>query len=52
MILKFYVDLMKTLMTIEVIFFYLQLPNVSIHRLFYQNRFINECAIKKKAKIP
>ena len=25
---------------------------VSIPRNFYQNRFINECARKKKAKIP
>ena len=24
---------------------------VSIHRKFYQNRFINECTRKKKAKI-
>ena len=24
---------------------------VSIHRNFYQNQFINECARKKKAKI-
>ena len=30
----------------------LRLHNVSIHRNFYQNRFINECARKKKAKIP
>ena len=30
----------------------LRLHNVSIHRKFYQNRFINECARKKKAKIP
>ena len=29
----------------------LRLYNVSIHRKFYQNRFINECAGKKKAKI-
>ena len=27
------------------------LHNVSIHTNFYQNRFINECARKKKAKI-
>ena len=29
----------------------LRLHNVSIHRNFYQNRFINEYARKKKAKI-
>ena len=28
------------------------LHNVSIHRKFYQNRFINECVRKKQAKIP
>ena len=27
------------------------LHNVSIHRKFYQNRFINKCVRKKKAKI-
>ena len=26
--------------------------NVNIHTNFYQNRFINECARKKKAEIP
>ena len=30
---------------------YLCIYNVSIHRNFYQNWFINEYAIKKKAKI-
>ena len=42
-------------MTSEVILHFmknLRLHNVSIHRNFYQNRFINECARKKKAKIP
>ena len=29
----------------------LRFYNVSIHRNFYQNQFINECARKKKAKI-
>ena len=29
----------------------MRLLNVSIHRNIYQNRFINECARKKKAKI-
>ena len=29
-----------------------RLLNLSIHRNRYQNRFINECARKKKAKIP
>ena len=29
----------------------LHLHNVSNHRNFYQNRFINECAKKKQAKI-
>ena len=31
---------------------YLRNHNISIHINFYQNRFINECARKKKAKIP
>ena len=42
-------------MTFEVILYFmknLRLYNVSIHRIFYQNRFINEYARKKKAKIP
>ena len=30
----------------------MRLHNDRIHRNFYQNRFINECAKKKKAKIP
>ena len=41
-------------MTFEVIIYFmknLRLYNVSIHRNFYQNRFINEYARKKKAKI-
>ena len=29
-----------------------RLLNVSIHSFFYQNRFLNECARKKKAKTP
>ena len=29
----------------------MRLLNVSIHRIFYQNRFVNEYARKKKAKI-
>ena len=29
-----------------------RLLNVNIHRNLYQNRFINECATNKKAKIP
>ena len=42
-------------MTFEVILDFLnslRLHNVSIHRDFEQNQFINECARKKKAKIP
>ena len=31
---------------------YLRIYNISIHINFYQNRFINECARKLKAKIP
>ena len=31
---------------------YLRIHNISIHINFYQNRFINECARKIKAKIP
>jgi hypothetical protein len=31
---------------------YLRNHNINIHINFYQNRFINECARKKKAKIP
>ena len=31
---------------------YLRLYNVSIHKYLFQNRFINEYARKKKAKIP
>ena len=31
---------------------YLRLHNISIHINVYQNRFINECARKIKAKIP
>ena len=41
-------------MTFEVILYFmknLRLHNVSIHRKFYQNRFINEYGRKKKAKI-
>ena len=41
-------------MTFEVILYFmkiLRLHNVSIHRNFYQNRFINKYARKKKAKI-
>ena len=41
-------------MTFEVIIYFiknLRLHNVSIHRNFYQNWFINEYDIKKKAKI-
>ena len=41
-------------MTFEVIIYFmknLRLHNVSIHRNFYQNRFINEYDRKKKAKI-
>ena len=30
----------------------LRLYDVSIHRKFYQNRFIDECARKNLAKIP
>ena len=30
----------------------LRLCIVSIHRKFYQNLFVNECARKKRAKIP
>ena len=30
----------------------LRLRNVNIHRKFEQNRLINECVRKKKAKIP
>ena len=29
----------------------LRIHNVSIHRIFYQNRFINKFVIRKKAKI-
>ena len=42
-------------MTSEVILNFiknLHLHNVSIHRNFFKNRFINECAKKKKDKIP
>ena len=42
-------------MTYEVILYFikkLRLYIVSIQRNVYQNRFINECANKKKAKIP
>ena len=42
-------------MTFEVTLDFMKklcLENVSIHRNFEQNRFINECARKKKAKIP
>ena len=42
-------------MTLEDILNFIKnmcLHNVSIHTNFYQNRFINECARKKKAKIP
>ena len=43
---------MWSLMTSEVILYLISGPhNVSIHRNFYQNRFINEYARKKKAKI-
>ena len=41
-------------MTFEVIFQlmeYLRLHNVSLHRSFYQNWFINECDRKNQAKI-
>ena len=44
---------MWPLMTFEVILQFmkkLRLLNVSIHRNVDQNRFINECARKKKAK--
>ena len=39
--------------TFGVILYFIQnlrIFNVSIHRIFYQNHFINECARKKKAK--
>ena len=42
-------------MTFEVILYFflkMRLYIVSIQRNFYQNQFINECARKKKAKIP
>ena len=42
-------------MTFEVkLYFmkYLCLLNVNINRKVYQSRFINECASRKKAKIP
>ena len=41
-------------MTVEVKLYFiknLHLDNVSIHRDFYQNQFLNEYARKKKAKI-
>ena len=41
-------------MTFEVILHFMKnmfVVNVSIHRNFYQNWFINECARRKKAKI-
>ena len=44
---------MRPLMTFEVILYFkknLRLLNVSIHRFFNQNWFINDCARKKKAK--
>ena len=45
---------MGPLMTSEVILYLMKnsrLHNVSIHRNFYQNRFINKYVRKKKAKI-
>ena len=48
-------DLFLPSMTFEVILHFmkrLRLNIASIHRNFYQNWFINECARKKKAKIP
>ena len=45
----------SSFVTFEVILHFmknLRLHNVSIHRNFNQNRFINECDRKRKAKIP
>ena len=43
-------------MTFEVTLYFMKilfLKNVGIHRiLFYQNRFLNDCARKKKTIIP
>ena len=46
--------LISPYMTFEVILHFIQnlsLHDVSIHRNFDQNRFINKCARKKKAQI-
>ena len=43
-------ELLWPSMTFEVIL--MRLYNVNIHIIFYQNRFLNECARKIKAKIP
>ena len=45
---------MWPLMTFEVIFYFTKSLHyiVSIYKTFYQNLFINECARKKKVKIP
>ena len=54
LIFKHKKDLLLPSMTFEVILYFiktLRLHNVSIHRNFYQNRFVNEYARKKKAKI-
>ena len=36
----------------SMVILYLMKKDISNHRIFYQNRFINEYALKKKAKIP
>ena len=50
MILKFEDDLMKALMTSEVILYLIKIRYINIY-IFYQNRLRNEYAKKKKAKI-
>jgi hypothetical protein len=48
-------ELLVPSMTFEVIIIkmkYLLIHNISIHIIFYKNRFINECVRKKFLKFP
>ena len=55
MILKFLNDLLRPLMTFDVILHFmkiLRLYNVSIHGNFYEHKFKKSCVRKEKNKIP